>query len=87
MGAALDLLRPTDQDLVPGFKCVVIRKGYMGGKPALLGKRIAVAQILEALSEGASHGDLIEAYELTETQINEVLAFAAAVVEGTAKCG
>ena len=65
----------------------VIRKGYMGGKPALLGKRIAVAQILEALSEGASHEDLIQAYELTDTQINEVLAFAAAVVEGTAKCG
>jgi uncharacterized protein (DUF433 family) len=87
MGAALDVSGPTRQDLVPGFKCIVIRNGYMGGKPALLGKRIAVAQILEALSEGASHEDLIEAYELTETQINEVLAFAAAVVEGTAKCG
>jgi uncharacterized protein (DUF433 family) len=48
----------------------------VGGKPALLGKRIAVAQILEALSEGASHKDLIDAYELSETQINEVLGFA-----------
>jgi|LakMenEpi03Aug12_release.lakeMendotaPanAssembly.Ray.scaffolds.fasta_scaffold3318780_1 uncharacterized protein (DUF433 family) len=87
MLAALNLLKPTDQDLVPGFKNIVIRQGYMGGKPALLGKRISVAQILEGLSEGASHQDLIEAYDLTEIQINEVLGFAAAVVQGTAKCG
>jgi uncharacterized protein (DUF433 family) len=87
MSTAGDLLKPTNLDLVPGFKCVVIRKGYMGGKPALLGKRISVSQILEALSEGASHEDLIDAYELNDNQINEALAFAAAVVEGTAKCG
>ena len=87
MSAALNAQRPTELDLVPGFKCIVIRKGYMGGKPALFGKRIAVSQILEALSQGANHEDLIDAYELTDTQITEVLAFAAAVVEGTSKCG
>jgi uncharacterized protein (DUF433 family) len=87
MELAAELSGPTKQDLVQGFNCIVIRKGYMAGKPALLGKRIAVAQILEALSEGASHEDLIDAYNLTEIQINEVLAFAASVVEGSTKCG
>jgi uncharacterized protein (DUF433 family) len=72
-----ETLRPTEKDLVPGFQCIVIRPSYVGGKPALLGKRISVAQIFEALSEGATHEELIELYELTETQINEVRKFAA----------
>ena len=47
-----ETLRPTEKDLVPRFQCIVIRPGYVGGKPALLGKRISVAQIFEALSDG-----------------------------------
>ena len=53
----------SEQDLVKGYKHIVIRKGYLGGKPALLEKRISVLQILEGLAEGMTYEDFSEAYD------------------------
>ena len=82
---ASDHSRPTERDLVSGFGCIVRRSEYLGGRPALLGKRISVVQILELLSGGASREELRDAYELSDNQITEVLAFAASVVESIVK--
>lgn len=53
----------------------------MLGKPVIKGTRISVALILKKLSEGATAGDLVNAYpNITLTSINAVLAYASDVV-------
>ena len=53
----------------------------MLGKQVIKGTRITVALVLQKLSEGATTGDLIDAYpNLTQTSINAVLAYASDVV-------
>jgi uncharacterized protein (DUF433 family) len=57
---------------------VEINPEVMLGKPVIRGTRIPVELILRKLSEGATEGDLLEAYpNLTAADIQAALAFAA----------
>ena len=70
------------RDLVKGYGHIVIRKGYVGGKPALLERRISVRQILEGLSEGMTPNDFFDAYDIPAESVSEVLKFAAEFAGG-----
>ena len=60
---------------------IVIDPEIMQGKPVIRGTRITVDLILRKLSEGASQGDLLDAYpHLTEDDIRAALAYAADAV-------
>lgn len=72
----------SEKDLVKGYRHIVIRKGYVGGKPALLARRISVRQILEGLAEGMTYEDFFEAYEIPSEVIYEILRFAAEFAGG-----
>lgn len=55
----------------------------MLGKPVVKGTRLTVDVILEELSTGKSHQDLLDAYpRLTEEAIKAALAFAADAIKG-----
>jgi uncharacterized protein (DUF433 family) len=57
---------------------VEINPEVMLGKPVIRGTRILVELILRKLSEGATEGDLLDAYpNLTAADIQAALAFAA----------
>ena len=52
--------------------------GVCGGRPCIAGTRIAVEIVLENLSEGVSHAELLQAYpSLREEDISATLVFAA----------
>ena len=57
------------------------RPDIMLGKPVIKGTRITVELIIQKLSEGASHEQLIEAYpSLTSENILAALAYASEVI-------
>ena len=71
----------SEEDLVPGFQHIVVAAGYLGGRPALLGRRISVDQILHWLGEGLSVEEIHDLYELEPHIIREALNFAACQME------
>ncbi len=71
-----------NSDLLKKYKYIIRDKGILGGKPIILGTRIAVAQVLRCLSHGSTLEDMREMYgEFPEGAIPEVLRFASAIVE------
>lgn len=57
---------------------VTVIPGLCSGEPTIRGMRLRVANILEALAEGASRRDLLESYpDLEDADISAALAFAA----------
>lgn len=57
---------------------IIVDPTILGGKPVVRGTRISVELLLRKLSEGASVGDLLEAYpRLTEADIHAAIAYAA----------
>ena len=77
---------PSAADLVNGYNHIVVRDGYMGGKPALIERRISVSQILEALAGGMTIPEIWEMYNVSKEAVVEVLRYAAEVT-GTKQCG
>jgi uncharacterized protein (DUF433 family) len=58
---------------------ITIEPGKCGGRPCLRGMRIRVADVLALLSQGATHGEILEDYPgLEEDDIRAALAWAAA---------
>jgi uncharacterized protein (DUF433 family) len=57
---------------------ITIEPGKRGGRPAVRGMRIAVADVLGWLAAGMSHEQIVADYpELTEDDIRACLAYAA----------
>ena len=57
---------------------IEINPAVMLGKPVIRGTRIPVELILRKLAEGATEGDLLDAYpRLTKEDIQAALAYAA----------
>lgn len=57
---------------------IEINPNVMMGKPVIRGTRLTVEMIVRKLSEGASEGDLLEAYpRLTREDIRAALGYAA----------
>lgn len=67
--------------IVSGYKWVCIHPGYMGGKPALFGKRVSVDFILTSIAGGLSLDELATDYNLPKEAIVEALHFAAKLAE------
>ncbi len=62
---------------------IEINPAIMLGKPVIRGTRITVELILEELSSGKSHEELLNAYpRLTEEGILAALAFVADAIKG-----
>ena len=60
---------------------ITVDSEVMQGKPVIRGTRITVDLLLRKLSEGATEGDLLDAYpHLTAEDIRAALAYAAAAV-------
>jgi uncharacterized protein (DUF433 family) len=51
--------------------------GRLGGAWVFRGTRMPVSAVFENLEAGASIGDIIEQFDITQEQINAVLEFAA----------
>ena len=57
---------------------ITIEPGKRGGRPAIRGMRIAVADVLGWLAAGMTHEEILSDYpELTEADIRACLAYAA----------
>ncbi len=57
---------------------ITILPNVRGGRPTIRGMRITVAEMLEMLSAGMSHADILEAYPYLEADdIKAALAYAA----------
>jgi uncharacterized protein (DUF433 family) len=57
---------------------ITVEPGKCGGRPCIRGMRMRVSDVLELLSAGASHQEILEDYpELDEDDIRAVLKYAA----------
>jgi len=62
----------------PLFHRITIEPEKRGGRPCIRGMRISVKDVLDLLSNGASHAEIIEDFpELEEDDIRAALAYAA----------
>lgn len=61
---------------------IEINPKVMFGKPVVKGTRITVELILEELSVGRSHEELMYEYRLEEQHIHAAFAFAADAIKG-----
>lgn len=60
------------------MKRITVEPGKCGGRPCIRGMRIRVQDVLELLSAGASHAEILEDYPyLEEEDIQAALAYAA----------
>jgi uncharacterized protein (DUF433 family) len=66
----------SEKDLIPGYKWIVLAKGFMGGNPAILGKRISVDLILTFVSQGMTLSEIATEYELPIEAIQEAIRYA-----------
>jgi uncharacterized protein (DUF433 family) len=58
---------------------ITIEAGKCGGRPCIRGLRLRVKDVLDLLSNGASHAEILEDFpELEEDDIRATLAWAAA---------
>ena len=71
-------------NLKPPFDRITLEPGKMGGHPCIRGMRITVRRVLEILAAYPERKDLFMDYpDLQEEDLQQVLAFAAATVDGT----
>ncbi|MEM4481529.1 MAG: DUF433 domain-containing protein [Desulfurococcaceae archaeon] len=59
-----------------GYKWLEIVPGKRGGRPVIKGTRIAVDDILEALSSGWSIEEVVENYRIAEEAVREAIKYA-----------
>jgi uncharacterized protein (DUF433 family) len=58
---------------------ITIEPGQCGGRPCIRGLRLRVMDVLDLLSHGASHSEILQDHpELEENDIRAALAWAAA---------
>lgn len=71
-------------NLNPPFDRITIEAGKMGGRPCIRSMRITVRRVLEILATYPDRSELFADYpDLTEEDLQQALAFAAATVDGT----
>jgi uncharacterized protein (DUF433 family) len=71
-------------NLKPPFDRITIEPGKMGGHPCIRGMRVTVRRVLEILATYPDRLELFKDYpDLQEEDLQQVLAFAAAAVDGT----
>ena len=61
---------------------ITIEPGKYGGKPCIRGKRLRVSDILDLLSHGASHEEVLEDYPFLEPEdILAAIAYASRMTD------
>ncbi len=80
----LDFCKRHQGCFVDGFKWIVMMPGYLGGRPAIYGKRMSVEQVLVLLANGTTPQELKEHYELDLTVTKECLLYASKIMESQA---
>ncbi len=65
-----------ESDILPGYKWIVVAKGYLGGNPSIYNKRTSVDLILKFLSQGMTPDEIATDYELPKEAILEAIDFA-----------
>jgi uncharacterized protein (DUF433 family) len=61
---------------------ITIEPGKCGGQPCIRGKRIRVTDILDLLSHGASHEEILEDYSFLEAEdIMAAIAYASRLTD------
>jgi uncharacterized protein (DUF433 family) len=59
-------------------KIITMKDGKMGGKPCIRGLRITVSDVLDYMSSGMSHQEILDDFpDLSEQDLRACLAFAA----------
>ena len=66
----------TDRAKVAGYDWICIAPGYMGGHPAIFGKRVSVQFILERIEEGFSPEEIQQDFDLPLEAVQEAIRFA-----------
>ena len=70
------------------FEGIVLDPEIMGGAPTIEGSRVTVTMILDALSDGVSEFEILEAYPyLTSAQVRRALHFAAETIRNAVLTG
>ncbi len=69
-------IRPTQEDLAPGYRYIVVAKDYLRGAPAMFGRRITVAELVKMLDGGWKKATLMNEYELSAEAMDEVIRYA-----------
>lgn len=71
-------------NLKPPFDRITIEPGKMGGAPCIRGMRITVRRVLDLIATYPDRDELFEEHpDLQEEDLQQVLAFAAATVDGS----
>lgn len=66
------------QEIAPG---IVSDPQILGGRPIVKGHRIAVSQLIGQLAGGMSLQDIQDDYQLTDMEMQAILAYAAQAVK------
>jgi uncharacterized protein (DUF433 family) len=66
--------------LIPGYSWICQAPGYMGGQPAIFGKRISVSFILECLEQGLTSEEIAQDYDIPIEAVQEAIHFASDIV-------
>ena len=66
--------------LLPHYNWICQAPGYMGGQPAVFGKRVSVSFILECIEQGLTPDEVAQDYEVPIEAVQEALHFASHVV-------
>ena len=72
--------RLLESALVPGYRWICVADGYLGGQPALFGKRVSVRFILDSLAEGLTADEVAMDFDLPLDAVKEAITFAADLV-------
>jgi uncharacterized protein (DUF433 family) len=66
--------------VLPGYKWLEVVPGRRGGRPTVRGTRVAVDDILEALSSGWSVEEVAENYRIPVEAVYEALRYASEAI-------
>ncbi len=69
-----------ENDILPGYKWIVVAKGYLGGHPSIYKKRTSIDLILKFLAQGMTPDEISADYEIPKEAILEAIDFARAEV-------
>ena len=67
--------------VLPGYKWLEVVPGKRGGRPTIKGTRVTVDDILEALANGWSVGEVAENYRIPVEAVYESLRYASEAIK------
>ena len=68
--------RLLESSKIPGYNWICLAEGYLGGQPAVFGKRVSVSFIVDLIAEGLTIDEVAEDYDLPIDAIEEAIHFA-----------